>query len=210
MNDVAETLRAGAYALGWLSEQGFIGTSQAEAVAAGMLGEEANFFAEKMIELRARIEQMPATYQTEGKGENAVVWLHYFAGGRANWWIIEKDCEAEQLQAFGLANLFGGPTGQDAELGYISLTEILDNDGELDFHFTPRTLRELKEGKEGRPGPAIAQSCSWCHEINDISAGNALCKGCGHRADVSRSECDCDFCKGEREVRAAFMEGRRP
>lgn len=38
------------------------------------------------------------------------------------------------------------------------------------------------------------QSCSWCHEINDVGAGATLCCGCGHRADVARADCDCSRC----------------
>jgi hypothetical protein len=28
-------------------------------------------------------------------------------------------------------------------------------------------------------------SCSWCHEMNDLSVSN-VCANCGHRADLSR------------------------
>jgi hypothetical protein len=63
-------------------------------------------------------------------------------GGSANWWITERDVTAEQHQAFGLANLFGGP--EDAELGYISIAEIIAAGGEIDLHFEPTTVRALK------------------------------------------------------------------
>lgn len=75
--------------------------------------------------------------------------LHYFAGGQANWWITEKDAgsaddapedKGKQLQAFGLADLFG----DGGELGHISIQEILECGGELDFHFVPRTLGEIR------------------------------------------------------------------
>lgn len=39
------------------------------------------------------------------------------------------------------------------------------------------------------------QSCSWCHHINEIYFRPAFCADCRHRADVSRSECDCPKCQ---------------
>lgn len=41
----------------------------------------------------------------------------------------------------------------------------------------------------------MKRSCSWCHEMND--AGEVFCRGCGHMAHVSRSECSCRSCAGE-------------
>lgn len=44
-----------------------------------------------------------------------------------------------------------------------------------------------------RDGPRRSwQSCSWCHELNEIVAGAAtFCAKCGHRADLPRILCDC-------------------
>jgi len=40
------------------------------------------------------------------------------------------------------------------------------------------------------------RSCSWCHELNRVGPGREnLCGCCGHRADVSRQECDCPTCR---------------
>ena len=58
---------------------------------------------------------------SDGKGDDAVVYLHYFRGGM-DWYITEKDMEEEQHQAFGLADL-----GYGGELGYISIQELIDN-----------------------------------------------------------------------------------
>jgi len=33
----------------------------------------------------------------------------------------------------------------------------------------------------------MTTSCSWCHEMNDLSVSN-ICSNCGHRADLSRME----------------------
>ena len=42
---------------------------------------------------------------------------------------------------------------------------------------------------------AVVQTCSWCHEVVDITAGPTLCHLCGHRADVARVNCDCHQCR---------------
>jgi hypothetical protein len=132
-----------------LLRAGFIGGSQAKAVASFLeTSEEKEFFAEKMIEIEDIVKKMPSTKQTDGQDDKAVVYLHYFAGGASNWWITEKDVEKEQLQAFGLVNLYGEANGSDAELGYMSLREMTENDVEMDFHWTPKTLAQLKAGKD--------------------------------------------------------------
>lgn len=135
----------------------FIGGSQLQAIRQAMRGEEGEWFMDRMLSLAVAIAGMPQTYEQDGLGAQAICHLHYFAGGSANWWITEKDkgspddeeqgVEPGQHQAFGLANMFGGP--EDGELGYISIAEILANRGELDLHFEPRTIAKLKE--EARP-----------------------------------------------------------
>jgi hypothetical protein len=136
----------------------FIGIRQRAAILYGMRGEEGEWFMDRMIALAALIAGMPVTYGQDGLGEKAVVSLHYFAGGAANWWITERDKGSPddgkdghpantQQQAFGLANLSGGPNDPDAELGYISIAEIIAHHGEIDLHFEPRTIAELKDGE---------------------------------------------------------------
>ena len=127
--------------------QPFIGHNQRHAVMCGLRGEEKQFFAEKLAELAGIVEAMPKTGETDGQGDAAIAYLHYFAGGQASWWITEKDIGSpddeipgRQHQAFGLADLF-----QDGgEVGYISIAEILANGGELDMYFTPKTLAEIQ------------------------------------------------------------------
>jgi hypothetical protein len=42
----------------------------------------------------------------------------------------------------------------------------------------------------------IFVSCSWCHESNQLKAGQKVyCWSCGHRGDVPRVECDCRTCR---------------
>lgn len=118
---------------------GFIGRSQMYAISSACRGEEKQFFFDKVVEMAALVQFMPKTYQQDGKGDGALVTLHYFTGG-CDWWITEKDMSGEQHQAFGFADLGHG----HPELGYISLVEILKAGAELDLYFTPRTLAAVK------------------------------------------------------------------
>lgn len=93
-------------------------------------------------ELSKIFEMMPKTYEQDGKGDNAKVYLHYFYGD-SHWYIIEKDSEKEQLQMFGYAVLNGDL--ENAELGYISFDELNENNVELDFHFDIDTLGNIKK-----------------------------------------------------------------
>src|ERR1035437_7047970 len=100
----------------------FIGPNQLAALRIALLGEEREYFVEMLGKLAAYIDTMPIVYEQEGKGEDAIVGLHYFKA-RADFYITEKDSEIEQYQAFGLADLF-----QDGgELGYISIEELKEN-----------------------------------------------------------------------------------
>ncbi len=84
-------------------------------------------------------------------GRKAIAYLHYFAGGEYNAYITEKDkgspddhpqLKGMQQQAYGLACPF---LSDDGETGYISIQEIIENNGELDFHWTPQTLEQIVE-----------------------------------------------------------------
>ena len=46
--------------------------------------------------------------------------------------------EDEQIQTFGLSNL-----GYGAELGYISIDELVGENVELDLYFSPVKIKEL-------------------------------------------------------------------
>ena len=123
----------------------FMGKSQMATVKGLFRSEEKQFFYDKMVELTNVVETMPKTMEQDGKGEDAIVFLHYFSGN-CDWHITEKDAGSPddepgvgQVQAFGMANLGYGP-----ELGYVSIQELIDNDIELDFHWTPKTIREIK------------------------------------------------------------------
>ena len=121
----------------------FTSNGQFQAMREGLRGDESQHFQDKLMEYGERINTMPKTYEQDGKGDQAVAYLHYFTGG-CDWYITEKDSEPVQLQAFGYANL---GDDQNAELGYISIVELLENGAELDLYFKPRTLAEIKQRK---------------------------------------------------------------
>lgn len=106
--------------------------------------EERDYFTQTIFDLKAHIDAMPHTGQTEGQGMDAFVQLHYFRGNY-DAWITEKDVgdgsdDLGQYQAFGWASFHGF---SDGELGYISIAEIIDADVELDLHWTPKPLRDV-------------------------------------------------------------------
>lgn len=150
--------------------------AQNKAVVDGLMGEEWRFFADKMKELAATIASMPKTYDQDGKGEEAIAHLHYFRGS-GDWYITEKDMEGVGTeQAFGLADLYG----DGGELGYISIQELREAGVELDFHFTPKTVREVrKKPAEATPPPgaepdATAADRSLFQSVIDGTAPNIL------------------------------------
>src|SRR3990167_763996 len=108
---------------------GFIGPSQLQAIGNACRGEERQHFIDLLCTFGERIANMPKTYEQDGKGDQAVIYLHYFTSG-CDWHITEKDSDPAdehgnhegQIQAFGLADL-----GYGAELGYISIKELLEN-----------------------------------------------------------------------------------
>jgi len=108
-------------------------------------GEEARHFERVRADLQARIDAMPRTYETAGK-EDPFACLHYFRGG-GDWYIVELDREAEQYQAFGLAD----PFGDGGEFGYISIVELVANGVELDLYFTPVRLSQLRQASNKQP-----------------------------------------------------------
>lgn len=118
----------------------FMGVSQREAVRSFLRGEEGDFYADKMIHLAGLIEAMPRLYATETLGDDAPVTLRYFHGS-ATWYAIEREDKVEQGNTlFAYASLWG----QDWELGYTDLDEIIEAGAELDFHFEPRPLGQVK------------------------------------------------------------------
>lgn len=109
-----------------------------------MQGEERDYFKGKIESLYNTILTMPKSYEQDGKGDEAIAYLHYFTGG-CGWHITEKDMEGlGTLQAFGLADI-----GYGGELGYISIQELSGiAQIELDLHFKPTKLLDIKQPKK--------------------------------------------------------------
>ncbi len=118
----------------------FLPKFQCFQIAECLQGEEREFFAKKIEELRSVITTMPVTYQQDELGDQAIVHLHYFYGN-CHWFITEKDMEGDgTIQAYGMADLGFGP-----ESGYISIEELVQSDVliELDLHWKPITRAEV-------------------------------------------------------------------
>lgn len=120
----------------------FIGPQQLAVIGDACRSEEMQVFFDKLTEYSDRIEKMPKTYETDGQGDNAIAYLHYF-GGNIDAYITEKDMGDEsgdklQLQAFGKISI----GGNDAELGYISIAELTSMNVELDLYWEPKPLKE--------------------------------------------------------------------
>lgn len=99
-------------------------------------------FLEAVLENLAKvIGAMPVTYEQNGKGDDAIAHLHYFAPN-ADWYITEKDMEDDTPQAYGLVRL-----GDNyPESGYISIDELCQIKGvELDLWFTATNLKTIKK-----------------------------------------------------------------
>lgn len=122
---------------------GFIGKDHLSVLASMMHGEEKQFFFDKVVEMAGIVSTMPKTHEQDGRGDQAIVYLHYFRGNQ-DWYITEKDTETPgepgQRQAFGLADL-----GHGGELGYISIVELVAYGVELDLYFKRQTLAEVKK-----------------------------------------------------------------
>ena len=121
----------------------FMPRSELFALRSNLTGEERAAFITMFDDIATVINTMPKTYQQRGKGDNAIVYLHYFLHA-SDWYITEKDMEGDgTIQAFGFAHLNGDT--QNAELGYISIAELVKVGVELDLYWTACTLAEIKE-----------------------------------------------------------------
>ena len=101
--------------------------------------EEKAFFIEAVDFIYSVCNVMPKMLEQDGKGDNAIAYLHYFTAN-SDFYITEKEVYAGATQAFGLVSLFSS----DFELGYISIAELVQAGAEIDLHFTPKKLGEIK------------------------------------------------------------------
>ena len=121
--------------------QRFISPAELEVLGNACRGQERDFFKAKMVEMADIIDTMPCTYETDGMGDQAIVWLHYFTPS-SDFYIVERDQEDEQLQAFGLACLY------EDELGYINIAELIACGAELDLYWEPKTISQIKTERQ--------------------------------------------------------------
>lgn len=123
-----------------LNLKNFIGKNQLAALRSCLQGEERAYFVAKIGEIKDTIGAMPKPYETEGQEAPSAA-LHYFSASH-DWWIIERDSEPDQLQAFGIACLNGD--GEMAEFGYINIKELIGNPSvEIDLYYTPEKAAEI-------------------------------------------------------------------
>lgn len=126
----------------------FIGKSQLSAMKLACKGEEEQYFRDMIEKLKAQISAMPVTYETDDQGDEAIATLHYF-NAASDWYIVEKDAgspddevQGIQTQAFGFTCLNGDT--DNAEMGYISIQELIENGVELDLYYRPETIKTIK------------------------------------------------------------------
>jgi hypothetical protein len=122
----------------------FISKSQSISICTG---EENDYFLRLIVDLAELIEGIQSTFEQDGKGNHALVDLHYFSG-RNDWFITKKNVDGGVDQAFSYVILHGDD--QNAKLGYILIRELTRLGVELDFHFTPSTLATVKAERERR------------------------------------------------------------
>lgn len=134
----ATTTRTNPLTLALLILQDFCSRSQLSALRRLVRGEEREHFQALIIQQASLISSMASLTSGPVMTMNPLIALHYFKGSM-DWYIAERDSSNEQLQAFGLANLFrdGG------EWGYIPIKELIENDVELDLYWTVRPISEV-------------------------------------------------------------------
>ncbi|HHR6241153.1 TPA: hypothetical protein ACS71E_003804 [Providencia alcalifaciens] len=120
---------------------GFISPQQAKFIKSLLNSEEKDFFIEAVDRIYSIMQVMPKILEQEGKGDNAIAYLHYFTAN-ADFYITEKDIEDGITQAFGLVSF----VSDYPEIGYISIDEVIKAGAEIDLHFEPKTLGEIKQG----------------------------------------------------------------
>ena len=91
--------------------------------------DEAIFYVDLLNQVVAKAQAIPALYAQDGNTD-PVAHMHYF-NSYSDFYI----CEIEGDRAFGQVDLGNGP-----ELGYISMSEMLQNKLELDLYFDPTPL----------------------------------------------------------------------
>ena len=127
----------------------YIGQAQLTAITQGVIGDEQEFYQAKVAQLAQLINTMPEMPWLEGKGETSLAYLHYF-DDNGDWYITERDRQATQTQAFGLAN----PDGTIGAMGNIDISQLTGEGAELDLDWEPvmvETVNGFPVGQESTP-----------------------------------------------------------
>lgn len=154
----------------WFTDEAlkFIPKSQLKVISANK-----KEFKDSIIRLNDIIANMPKTYETEGQ-ENKTAYLHYFDRGYYNWFIIEKDQEKDQVQAYGLIDM------HEQEYGYINIEELVSHgEIELDLYFIPKLINDVADKKEEQNKSLVeyvSDIVSLAVEIGGISKEQAESK----------------------------------
>lgn len=137
----------------------FLSRQQLAVLAQACRGEEALHFLRRLVDLAEQIRAVPKTGDQEGLGDQSTVHLHYFLSS-CDWFVVEKDAFGEGVDmAFGYTVLNGNEL--DAELGYVSISEIVHCGAELDLHFKPRSLAEVKAERANANHAEIFNPNPW-------------------------------------------------
>lgn len=118
----------------------FMSPAQAEHFISGLNGAEQEHFKRIANKIAGIIENAPAIYETDNKGDKIKPVLHYFYGN-VDIYITEID-KSRNNQHFGYTSLGMGYL----EAGYIDLNYIFKELPELnlDFYFKPKTIAEYE------------------------------------------------------------------
>jgi len=102
---------------------------------------------EMLENVKEALYDIPKLYEQDGKGLNAIVYLHYFVGG-TDWYVTEYSKDDNTFFGYVILN----SDTQSSSLGYIDISYITDNDyglnsPELDLYWSYKTLNEIFEEK---------------------------------------------------------------
>lgn len=190
----------------WGTLRDFIPSHQLSVIASGVKGEEGDYFIEQLERIRDIISKTPKTYETEGQ-EQKQFYLHYFTSS-SDWYILERDMEKEQKQAFGYTILNGDR--MNAEYGYIDLTYLLKtNKVELDMHFDPTDVNTITEGGLKSEGEIKPYNVKW--QTHDVNGNYAQVRNETFYAKSPKEAWKQAYMEGEHENDYLLsIDGRRP
>ena len=97
-------------------------------------------------------KQLPALYEQDGKGDEAIVYAKFFTPDSSwTWYVMEGEPVLNEQGKEIDFDFFGLVDGLEIELGYFPLQELEGARGKLglpierDLYWEPKTLREVKE-----------------------------------------------------------------